>query len=107
MIITMRTGYASPRGTARAGKQIDLPAAEAKELIKGGYVVASLDVTTTELADELVGGVWPATRERLTSAGRLGIPQVVSLGALDFVCVGPLSSVSERFSGRSFFLALE
>ncbi len=51
-----------------------------EELIATGLVVGVLDVTTTELADELVGGIWPPGPERLETAGRLGIPQVVSLG---------------------------
>ncbi len=51
-----------------------------EELIATGLVVGVLDVTTTELADELVGGIWPSGPERLETAGRLGIPQVVSLG---------------------------
>ncbi len=74
-----------------------------EELMKSGFIDASFDVTTTELADELVGGVWPAAPDRLEVAGKLGIPQVVSLGALDFVCVGPLASVSAKFNGRTFY----
>jgi uncharacterized protein (UPF0261 family) len=74
-----------------------------EELMKAGFIDASLDVTTTELADELVGGVWPAAPDRLEVAARLGIPQVVSLGALDFVCVGPLQSVPAKFDGRTFY----
>jgi uncharacterized protein (UPF0261 family) len=67
-----------------------------------GSVVAAgvLDATTTEPCDELVGGVWPAVPERLETAGRAGIPQVVSLGALDMVNVGLGSSVPDRFRGR-------
>jgi uncharacterized protein (UPF0261 family) len=72
-------------------------------LIGAGVITAVLDVTTTELADELVGGVWPAAPERLETAGRLGIPQVVSLGALDFVCMGPMNTIPERFSDRTFY----
>ena len=48
-----------------------------------------LDATTTELADELVGGVLSAGPDRLEAAGRGGLPQVVSLGALDMVNFGP------------------
>jgi uncharacterized protein (UPF0261 family) len=74
-----------------------------EELIEAGVISAVLDVTTTELADELVGGVWPAVPDRLETAGRLGVPQVVSLGALDFVCVGPPETLPERFGGRTFY----
>src|SRR5439155_16555594 len=45
-----------------------------EELMKGGFIAASLDVTATELADELVGGVLPAHPHRLEVAGSLGIP---------------------------------
>jgi uncharacterized protein (UPF0261 family) len=69
-------------------------------LMEAGFVTAVLDVTTTELCDELVGGVWSAGPKRLESAGRLGLPQVVSLGALDMVNVGPASTIPERFRGR-------
>jgi len=73
-----------------------------EELIQAGLITAVLDVTTTELADELVGGICPAAPDRLETAGRLGIPQVVALGALDFVCMGPPEKVPESFSGRIF-----
>jgi uncharacterized protein (UPF0261 family) len=69
-------------------------------LIRDGVVDAVLDLTTTELADELVGGVLSAGPDRLEAAGRRGIPQVVSLGALDMVNFGPKSTVPERFAGR-------
>jgi uncharacterized protein (UPF0261 family) len=75
-----------------------------EELMKAGFVTASLDVTTTELCDELVGGVLPAHPERLEVAGKLGLPQVVSLGALDMVNFGPLESVPERFRGRNLYV---
>jgi uncharacterized protein (UPF0261 family) len=75
-----------------------------EELMKSGFVTAALDVTTTELCDELVGGVLPAHPERLEVAGRLGLPQVVSLGALDMVNFGPLESVPERFRERNLYV---
>jgi uncharacterized protein (UPF0261 family) len=71
-------------------------------LIQAGEITAVLDATTTELADELAGGICPATPDRLETAGRLGIPQVVTLGALDFVCMGPLQTIPESLSGRTF-----
>lgn len=73
-------------------------------LISDGYITASLDVTLTEFCDELVGGVFPACEQRLESAGEAGIPQVVSLGALDMVNFGPLESVPERFEGRNLYV---
>jgi uncharacterized protein (UPF0261 family) len=72
-------------------------------LIRSGFITASLDVTTTELADELVGGVLSAGRERLEAAGELGIPQVVSLGALDMVNFGPFETVPPQFRDRVLY----
>ena len=72
-------------------------------LMRSGFITASLDITTTELADELVGGVLSAGPERLEAAGELGIPQVVSLGALDMVNFGPFESVPAQFSERLLY----
>jgi uncharacterized protein (UPF0261 family) len=73
-------------------------------LATGGFLVGALDATTTELADELVGGVLSAGPDRLTGAGRAGIPQVVSLGALDMVNFGPRDTVPERFEDRNLYV---
>ena len=75
-----------------------------EELIQTGLAVGVLDITTTELADELMGGCWPAGPDRLEVAGRLGIPQVVSLGALDVIAIGPPEPMPERFDGRPIYL---
>ena len=72
-------------------------------LMRSGFITASLDVTTTELADELVGGVLSAGPDRLETAGALGIPQVVSLGALDMVNFGPFESVPAEFRDRLLY----
>jgi len=72
-------------------------------LIRSGFLVGVLDVTTTELADELVGGVLSAGPDRLTAAGALGIPQVVSLGALDMVNFGPRDTVPAEFRDRRLY----
>jgi uncharacterized protein (UPF0261 family) len=72
-------------------------------LMRSGFITASLDVTTTELADELVGGVLSAGPDRLDAAGELGIPQVVSLGALDMVNFGPIESVPAEFRERLLY----
>jgi uncharacterized protein (UPF0261 family) len=63
-----------------------------------------LDSTTTELCDELVGGVFSAGPDRLEAAGRLGLPQVVSLGALDMVNFGARDTVPERFADRNLYV---
>lgn len=70
-------------------------------LMRSGFITGSLDITTTELADELVGGVLSAGPDRLEAAGALGIPQVVSVGALDMVDFGPLDTVPVAFEGRN------
>ena len=74
-----------------------------EDLVKGGFIVGVLDVTTTELADELVGGVLSAGPDRLEAAGDLGVPQVVSPGALDMVNFGPPDTVPEQFKDRTFY----
>ena len=73
-------------------------------LIEAGFIAGSLDVTTTELCDQVAGGVLPAVPGRLESAGRAGIPQVVSLGALDMVNFGPLDTVPERYRDRNLYV---
>ena len=72
-------------------------------LVRGGFLTAVLDVTTTELADELVGGVLSAGPDRLEAASSARIPQVVSLGALDMVNFGPMETVPERFRDRRLY----
>ena len=73
-------------------------------LMKAGFITGSLDITTTELADELVGGVLSAGPDRLEMAGSLGIPQVVSLGALDMVNFGPMDTVPPQFRDRNLYV---
>jgi uncharacterized protein (UPF0261 family) len=72
-------------------------------LIDDGYVAGVVDVTTTEWCDEVVGGVLSAGPERLSAAGRKGIPQVVSVGALDMVNFGALDTVPQRFRQRNLY----
>ena len=62
-----------------------------------------LDLTTTELADELVGGILSAGPDRLTAASKMGIPQVVSLGGLEMVNFGPRSTVPNEFGNRHLY----
>jgi uncharacterized protein (UPF0261 family) len=71
-------------------------------LARDGQVAGLLDLTTTELADELVGGILSAGPDRLGAAVRAGVPQVVSVGALDMVNFGPLDTVPAVFAGRRF-----
>jgi uncharacterized protein (UPF0261 family) len=73
-------------------------------LVAAGFVAGVLDLTTTELADELVGGVLSAGPQRLEAAGAAGVPQVVSLGALDMVNFGPRETVPASFEGRNLYV---
>lgn len=72
-----------------------------ESLAAQGLLSGVLDVTTTELADELVGGVFSAGPGRLT---KTGIPRVVSVGALDMVNFGPRETVPAEFEGRNLFV---
>ncbi|HEY3965350.1 MAG TPA: Tm-1-like ATP-binding domain-containing protein [Planctomycetaceae bacterium] len=74
-----------------------------ESFISDGLVNGVLDITTTELADELVGGILSAGPDRLTAAGKRGVPQVISVGALDMVNFGPRETVPERFANRRFY----
>jgi uncharacterized protein (UPF0261 family) len=73
-----------------------------ESLIADGLIAGVLDITTTELADELVGGILTAGPDRLTAAAKRGVPQVVSVGALDMVNFGPRESVPAQFADRKF-----
>ncbi|HTM56187.1 MAG TPA: Tm-1-like ATP-binding domain-containing protein [Pirellulales bacterium] len=74
-----------------------------ESLIHEGIFAGVLDVTTTELADELVGGVLSAGPRRLTAAAECGVPQLVSVGATDMVNFHAPDSVPAKFSGRVFY----
>jgi uncharacterized protein (UPF0261 family) len=75
-----------------------------ESLIASGLVAGVLDVTTTELADELVGGVLSAGTERLDAAAKHGVPAVVAPGCLDMVNFGEQASVPKQFAGRTFYI---
>jgi uncharacterized protein (UPF0261 family) len=74
-----------------------------ESLVEAGFIKGVLDITTTEWCDELVGGILSAGPNRLEAAGKAGIPQVVSTGALDMVNFGPMETVPERFKGRKLY----
>jgi uncharacterized protein (UPF0261 family) len=74
-----------------------------ESLIEAGYIKGVLDATTTEWADELVGGVLNAGPHRLEAAAKAGIPQVVSVGALDMVNFGPIDTVPDKFKNRNLY----
>ena len=74
-----------------------------ESLIREGIFDAVLDVTTTELADELCGGILSAGPKRLTAASDMGIPQVVVPGCLDMVNFSHLDTVPEKYKSRQLY----
>jgi uncharacterized protein (UPF0261 family) len=75
-----------------------------EQLIEDGAIRAVLDITTTELADQLLGGVFSAGPHRLEAAARMGIPQVVCPGAIDMVNFGAMDTVPAQFRGRNLYI---
>lgn len=74
-----------------------------ESLVEDGLVEAVLDITTTEWADELCGGVFTAGNTRLEAAGKLGIPHLIVPGCVDMVNFGPKDTVPPKYSGRLFY----
>jgi uncharacterized protein (UPF0261 family) len=74
-----------------------------ESLIESGLVAGVFDVTTTEWADELVGGVLSAGSTRLDAAAKAGIPAIIAPGCLDMVNFGEPQTVPEKFKGRTFY----
>jgi len=73
-----------------------------ESFISQGLVSSVIDVTISEITDELCGGLWPAGPQRLRTASRVGAPQVVAPGAIDMICLGPLATLPEEFRNRTF-----
>ena len=74
-----------------------------ESLIESGLVTGVLDLTTTELADEHVGGILSAGPARLEAAARAGVPTVIAPGCLDMVNFGEPDSVPKQFAKRKFY----
>lgn len=72
-------------------------------LIADGFVTASLDITTTELADEVCGGVMSAGPQRGLAASRAGIPAVLVPGCVDMANFGAPETIAEKYAGRTFY----
>jgi uncharacterized protein (UPF0261 family) len=75
-----------------------------EKLADSGLVAGLIDVTTTEVADLLVGGIFPCTEDRFGAVIRTGLPYVGSVGAVDMVNFGARETVPARFEGRHFHL---
>jgi uncharacterized protein (UPF0261 family) len=74
-----------------------------ESLVKSGHITGVLDITTTEWADQLVGGVLPAGPHRLEAAARNGVPAVITPACLDMVNFWAPETVPEKFRGRTFY----
>src|SRR3954468_8091889 len=76
-----------------------------ESLIDEGFVDACLDITTTEWADQLCGGVFSAGEDRLSAPGRRGIPHLIVPGCIDMVNFGPPETVPQKYrdAGRKFY----
>ena len=74
-----------------------------EKLVDSGLVAGVIDVTTTEVCDLLMGGVFPATEDRFGAIIRARLPYVGSVGALDMVTFGPPETVPDRYKGRNFY----
>ena len=74
-----------------------------ESLITDGYIVGSLDITTTELADEVCGGVLSAGPERCLAASRAGIPAVIAPGCVDMANFWGIDTVPEKYKGRKLY----
>lgn len=75
-----------------------------ESLVNSGYIDQVLDITTTEVADEIAGGVFPCGEHRFSSIVENRIPCVMSLGALDMVNFGGLGTVPEKFKHRNLYV---
>ncbi len=75
-----------------------------EKLVDSGLVAGVLDITTTEVCDLLMGGVFPCTEDRFGAVIRSRVPYVGSVGALDMVNFGAMDTVPERFRGRNLYV---
>jgi uncharacterized protein (UPF0261 family) len=75
-----------------------------EKLVDSGLIAAVIDVTTTEVCDLLMGGVFSAGEDRLGAIARTGVPYVGSCGALDMVNFGALETVPERYRARNLYV---
>ncbi|UWU73957.1 ABC transporter permease [Bradyrhizobium huanghuaihaiense] len=73
-----------------------------EKLVESGQLAGVIDLTTTEICDLLMGGVFPATEDRFGAIIRSRLPYVGSVGALDMVNFGALDTIPERYRGRKF-----
>jgi len=75
-----------------------------EKLVDSGMFVAVLDMTTTEVADHIVGGIFSAGLDRIGAIARTGVPYVGSVGAVDMVNFGALDTVPAKFVDRNLYV---
>ena len=75
-----------------------------EKLVDSGLVVGVIDVTTTEVCDLLMGGVFSAGEDRLGAIARTGVPYVGSCGALDMVNFGAIDTVPQHYRERNLYV---
>ena len=75
-----------------------------ESLIESGMFVGVLDITTTEWADEFVGGILGAGPTRLDAAAKTGLPSIITPGCLDMVNFGERATIPAKFDGRTFYI---
>ncbi|MET4066613.1 uncharacterized protein (UPF0261 family)/ABC-type branched-subunit amino acid transport system ATPase component [Bradyrhizobium sp. S3.2.6] len=73
-----------------------------EKLVDSGQLAGVIDLTTTEICDLLMGGVFPATEDRFGAIIRTRLPYIGSVGALDMVNFGAPDTIPERYRGRKF-----
>jgi uncharacterized protein (UPF0261 family) len=74
-----------------------------EKLADSGLLGGVIDVTTTEVCDLMMGGIFPCTEDRFGAIARTGVPYVGSCGALDMVNFGPPQTLPERYAGRKLY----
>ena len=74
-----------------------------EDLISDGYIAGCLDMTTTELADDICGGVFSAGPDRVQAAPRQGIPTVVVPGCVDMANFGGIETVPDHYRARTLY----
>ena len=75
-----------------------------ESVIESGQVVGVLDVTTTELADELCGGVLSAGKERMDAMTKMNLPAVVAPGCVDMINFGARETLPEKYENRQIYI---
>ncbi|KAG9131070.1 hypothetical protein Leryth_006817 [Lithospermum erythrorhizon] len=75
-----------------------------ENLIREGFIQGVLDITTTEVADYVVGGIMACDSSRFDAMVENNIPAVLSVGALDMVNFGPKATIPPDFNGRNIYV---